>query len=322
MQPPTATPLPPPPIPGAKAASPAPAPAPARKAPAAPPPPPPAPDEDDATEDGPTLSPAPQLPPKRPNRGRLPDEGHLALLRGFMRYIQRPGTSVRTIWESERITDDEDSPYIRDVISLDVFAKYAANQHWRERRDEHWREVRQRVEDHVKAEHVRREIAEVEVLMGVQNALMPHITGTAPTGQAKPKSLEGAVEAFIKLDRRISEKRQYAVEEVSRGASGDGQSVTVAADAHEQAQIEGETLAGRAPAVLADTDGFDDLEILAMAEAAAKHRMEASDARFRAARKGDNAVIDGEGEDLDDPGMTPEDDDPPEADDDDIGDEP
>ena len=156
-----------------------------------------------------------------------------ATFRGFLRYIQRHGASLRDIWDSERIDEDELAPYIKDVLSWSAFTKAAAAGQWRLRRDEHWREVSAKVLAHVQTEAVQAEISEIAALESMRGLVLERIVGNAASGimPAIPKSLEGAVGAFIQLDKRISQKREIVTEDTaSAAANGGGRPGTTAGD--------------------------------------------------------------------------------------------
>ena len=239
---------------------------PARKARKPPPPPPPAPSRTAIT--------ATEARKQKKDANR-----QKALFRGFVRYLERPAASVRAIWDTERISDDDDAPLIRDCVTHQWFSEYAGRLRWKKRREEHWNEVRSRVQDHLMTQHVQRELSEIGVLEGLKDSVLPHIMGGEdgdgePIKQARPKSLEGAVDAFIKLDRRIGQKRGHVIEETGRASKG---------DLHYVGQGDNPALADErgGPAVLADTGGYSDDEIAAMAEALAEKRVEVQNAKFR-----------------------------------------
>ena len=149
--------------------------------------------------------------PKPPGTKRKPTQRELRLkaqFRGFTRYIQRAGCRIRDVWESERITDDDDAPLICDVVPINTFQGWARDGQWRRRRDEHWEEVRKRVMAHAQTEAVQAEIAEIGQLEALKTTAMP-------------KSLEGAVGAFVQLDKRVSAKRDLVLDQTIRAASTD-----------------------------------------------------------------------------------------------------
>lgn len=179
---------------------------------------------------------ADKKPPKARKRKKKPlvagksalptanEQKNRATFRGFLRYIQRPGVSVRQIWEDERIGDSETSPYIRDVISWSAFQRTSVNAKWRLRREEHWREVKRKVMDHAQTEAVQAEIQEIGALESVRGLVLDRIVGNADAGimPAIPKSLEGAVGAFVQLDKRISQKRDLVIDQTASAAAGKG----------------------------------------------------------------------------------------------------
>ena len=164
--------------------------------------------------------------PKPPGTKRKPTQRELRLkaqFRGFTRYIQRAGCRIRDVWESERITDDDDAPLICDVVPINTFQGWARDGQWRRRRDEHWEEVRKRVMAHAQTEAVQAEIAEIGQLEALKTTVITRIMGDAAAGipAAMPKSLEGAVGAFVQLDKRVSAKRDLVLDQTIRAASTD-----------------------------------------------------------------------------------------------------
>lgn len=186
-----------------------------------------------------------------------------ATFHGFMRYVQRPGASIRQVWETERLEDTDTAPYIRDVISWSAFQKASINGRWRLRREDHWRAVKKRVLDHAQTEAVKAEIAEIGTLEGVRSHVLDRILGNAAAGiaPALPKSLEGAVGAFVQLDKLISKKRADVVDSTAEAAS-------------KQQAATAPTLPGEAvPLALGDGDNpLTDEEIQAMSRTLAQRR--------------------------------------------------
>lgn len=254
-------------------------------------------------------SPPPPPPSKRKRRKKRPEPTPeelerienkqniaAALYQGFLLYMREPAMSIRAVWETGRLDDkDDDSPPLRECVSLPHFLGTASKNNWRERRDQHWREVRSRVEAHLMTQHVRRELEEVAVLEALKSAVLPHIMGgelTLADGsvveirQAKPKSLEGAVDAFVKLDKRIGDKRQHVINEAGRASAGD-----LHDSPHDGVVGHVEDERG-GPAVLMDTDGYEDDEIEAMAEALAARRVVKQNAHLRESAKVDGVDTD------------------------------
>ena len=185
-----------------------------------------------------------------------------AVFRGFLRYVERHGVALREVWDSERIEDDDTAPYIRDAIGWSAFQKAATNGKWRIRREEHWREVKRKVLEHAQTEAVQAEIAEIGQLEAVRALVLDRITGNAAAGIAPtmPKSLEGAVGAFVQLDKRIASKRDTVVEQTAAAAS--------ATAARPGAALPG----GAMPAITVDDNPLTDEEIIEMSRALAAHR--------------------------------------------------
>jgi hypothetical protein len=186
-----------------------------------------------------------------------------AVFRGFLRYVERHGVALREVWDGERIEDDDTAPYIRDAISWSAFQKAATNGQWRIRREEHWREVKRKVLDHAQTEAVQAEIAEIGQLEAVRALVLDRITGNAAAGIAPtmPKSLEGAVGAFVQLDKRIASKRDTVVEQTAAAAAS-------AVTTRTGAALPG----GAMPAITVDDNPLTDEEIAEMSRALAAHR--------------------------------------------------
>jgi hypothetical protein len=184
-----------------------------------------------------------------------------------LRYVQRPGSSVREIWEVERVDDDDEaSPYIKDLVSFAAFQKSATTGQWRHRRDDHWREVKARVLTHIQSEAVKSEIVEIEQLEALKQVTLQHIVGDATAGiaAATPKSLEGAVGAFVSLDKRVSQKREVVAAETAAAAT------TVSLTAGESG--EASTLALKPGLQLSSDKELSEDEIVALAKALAAAR--------------------------------------------------
>ena len=149
------------------------------------------------------------------------EKSEKALFRGFIRYINRPGSSIKEIWETENLSDDLESPLIRECISLQKFRGSAKDQKWRQRRLEHWREVKAKVLEYAQTEAVQAEIAEMEQLEALKNPILDAIQGNASKDikAVQPKCLEGAVTAFVNLDKRISAKRLVVTKGVGDAAA-------------------------------------------------------------------------------------------------------
>ena len=191
------------------------------------------------------------------------EQTNRATFRGFMRYIQRPGASIRQVWEDERIDDSDTAPFIRDVISWSAFQKSSINGKWRIRREEHWRAVKRKVLDHAQTEAVKSEIAEIGALEAVRGLVLDRITGNAAAGitPALPKSLEGAVGAFVQLDKRISQKRDIVVEQTADAATK-----------HNQSGAHGALTERGVPLITVGDNPLTDEEIERMSRALATHR--------------------------------------------------
>lgn len=187
---------------------------------------------------------APPKPTKNElHKATIAEKQRKATFRGFLRYIQRHGASIREIWETERIEDSDTSPMIRDALTWSGFLAASSKGQWRLRRDEHWREVSAKVLAHVQTEAVQAEIQEIQALESMRGLVLERITGNAVTGilPAMPKSLEGAVGAFVQLDKRISQKRGTVTDSTAT-ASVAGGSITAASGGKHAALTDGSPL--------------------------------------------------------------------------------
>jgi hypothetical protein len=131
-----------------------------------------------------------------------------ARVHGFRRYVQRPGSTVRAIWESERCTADEASPYIREVYSEDRFGRVVSKLRWVERRRKGYARVESAVAEAMKAKVVMGELGRRGDLERARDALLHGVLGQGGNPKARPRSAEGVVAALVRLDARISTKRR------------------------------------------------------------------------------------------------------------------
>tara|TARA_Y100000034_G_scaffold106088_1_gene134529 strand:- start:104 stop:787 length:684 start_codon:yes stop_codon:yes gene_type:complete len=185
----------------------------------------------------------------------------IAIFRAFHVYMRNPGLSVRQVWESGIMSEEENSIPIRDCCGLDYLIKVAQKDKWRSRRQEFWQDIRAKVMEHAQNEMVQREIVEMTDLEAARGTAMAHITGTGEHEAVKPKSLEGAIGALVQLDKRIGDKRKR-----------------IAADASEAAGRMDATTEGRAVgAIPVIEDGYNDDEIEAMARTIAITRARTKD---------------------------------------------
>lgn len=203
---------------------------------------------------------AKRKPPPRPP-GKTTEAQTKAVFRGFLRYVQRPGSSVREVWDTEKIDDGDDdtTPMIKDVMSLTAFQKAATQGQWKQRRDDHWVEVKHKVLTHIQSQAVRSEIAEIEQLEALKQVALRHIVGDKLGGidAATPKSLEGAIGAFVQLDKRVSSKREVVAEQTAASA-GSADKPTI--------------VAGRNGRVALNDNDWKEAEVQAMARALATNR--------------------------------------------------
>jgi len=139
-----------------------------------------------------------------------------AMFHAFLRFIERPGTSVRAIWQEERCSVDGESPLLRDVVPYETMLKVARRDKWRDRRVSHWEEIRTRVLAHAQSEAVQAEIHELDELARVRKKLNDLIhSDDAPPA----KSLEATINALLKLDKQVSDKRAGVMEGTASAAA-------------------------------------------------------------------------------------------------------
>ena len=114
---------------------------------------------------------------------------------------------------------------------------------------------------HAQSEAVQAEIAEIGQLEGLKDVVLTRIMGDATAGipPAMPKSLEGAVGAFVQLDKRVSAKRDLVLDQTIRAASTD------------RPEVADNT---RGPMALGDGEVLQSDEIEAMARALAAARVD------------------------------------------------
>ncbi len=181
-----------------------------------------------------------------------------ALAHGFRRFVERPGCTVRSIWESESCADDDAAPFIREVYSEDRFGRMVSKLRWVERRKNHFARIERAVIAGMATRAVQEELGQIEDLERARKKMLDHVFGTGGEAKMKPKSAEGAATAVARLDTRIAAKRgavSAAVAVVARVAAG---------------SPPGASPAGAA--VIAELDragGFTDDEIETMAKALA-----------------------------------------------------
>lgn len=222
--------------------------------PALPPPPPPAP-------------PAPDAPPADAERLHgtntwvkwdKPAQAQAAIIAAIGIYMNTPGISVRRIWEAYLLDEsDPESPAIRDMIGMSTLQRAAALGKWKRRREKLWQDAGVRVMEAFQSQIVQRTVHELGRLEEASDVIFQKLVGPdAP----KVKSFEGALGAFLAVDKRMSEKRNE-VAQVATAAAMNAQASLVDGE-------EGPIVPDFAnPPVL--EDGLSDAQILNMAKAAA-----------------------------------------------------
>lgn len=184
--------------------------------------------------------------------------------KAMMIYMDTPGLSLRELWRTRRMGDDDTAPYFRECISWYTLERLSINGRWAKRRDEHWRAVEKRVLTALQTSAVERELDELKAMEGVESVLMQHIHGVTDehgnvqVAAVKPKTLEGAVGALVKLGQYRDKKRERVQEDIASRAvmqDDDGESATVTVN--------------NAPEIV---DAMNEDEIEAMAIALARKR--------------------------------------------------
>ena len=150
-----------------------------------------------------------------------------AIFRTMLRYIESPGRSLRQVWGTEHLTDDEESPMISECVSWFVIDKASARGKWPSKRETHWLEIERRVLATLRTKAVDREVDELAKMEAVDAVLHNHIHGvTDEHGETiikavSPKTLEGAVGALVKLGQYRDKKRERVLSAMAGAASVD-----------------------------------------------------------------------------------------------------
>jgi hypothetical protein len=99
------------------------------------------------------------------------------------------------------------------IISFKTLQNIATSQGWADRRQNHLRALQDAIEARVRSAAVATELAEIQTLRTLVDGAVAKAATTAP------KSLEGLLQAIVRLDVRIAEKRaerRAAKEELAR----------------------------------------------------------------------------------------------------------
>lgn len=152
-----------------------------------------------------------------------------AIFRAMMIYIRTKGASLRDVWETGRIYDgDPDSPLIKDFISFDGLRQQAHKAKWVDQRTEFWKGVHTEVLATARTEVIQDQLNELGNLHGVRALAMANIEGVYEvdplTGERKlilapikPKSLEGLINAFVRLDNHLNKRRDAVLTQTVQG---------------------------------------------------------------------------------------------------------
>ena len=157
-----------------------------------------------------------------------------AVYHALMIYIATPGLSIRELWQTRRIGNDDESPFIRDHVAYSTLEAASKKGKWYTRREEHWGQVEARVINRLQDAAVQKQINELLQVEAVEGILLNHIHGvTDPLTKkvviyaAKPKSLEGAVGALVNLAKYKDAKRSRVQADLAAGARPDRPGGTV-----------------------------------------------------------------------------------------------
>lgn len=185
-----------------------------------------------------------------------------AIAAGFVLYLERHGASIQAIWESGSISNDENAPLIKDCISLQQFNKSANAMRWVERRRQHWEEVGRRVQAQLLDSSTHKTLGSITQLEQTGVVLMQHIVGDSAAGipPVKPRSLEGAVRAFVDVTKLQEELRGGVIQQAADAAK---------ANSAQQFRDEMTPGLGQSAQLIADDDGISEEQVIAMARAAA-----------------------------------------------------
>jgi hypothetical protein len=178
----------------------------------------------------------------------------------FIEYMRHPDRKIEDVWENTLLDrSDPDSPKLREVIALATLRNAAGAQDWIGRRKEYWSDIRAKVLDAAKDEIVQRELGEIAVMERMKITTEGHIFGDESRDimPLKPETFEGAVGAYVKLDKRIGEKRTSTAVHIAKAVEG------------------GATVPTGAPGAMAIPvieDGLDETDIAEMSRAIAAKR--------------------------------------------------
>lgn len=146
------------------------------------------------------------------------------LFHAMLIYIQTPGLSVREMWRTRRIGETEEAPLFSEVIAYKTLEEAATRGKWRERREQHWVEIEERVINALQDKTVQAEVRELTKLQTIESTLLNYIEGvTDESGRrvvdaVKPRSLEGAVSAFLAISKYRDAKRDSVTQRMAESS--------------------------------------------------------------------------------------------------------
>jgi hypothetical protein len=186
-----------------------------------------------------------ELPAAPADRGVL-------YLRVMQAYMARRDIPLRDIWHNGHVDPhDTTTPLIRDVIPYTTLLGHSTRHGWSERREQMWEEIERRALAQLQTDLTAARVRELQFLNAAATVVQQHVFGVPDPANpgsmivnpAKPRSLEGLINAMVRLDGHIEEKRVGAATAMieARTSGGDLAEVVVPPvydDALDEAEIE------------------------------------------------------------------------------------
>lgn len=157
----------------------------------------------------------------------------LVILRAMHAYMARRDVALRTVWENERVdAADPLSPLIQDSIPYSTLLAHANAARWGKRRELIWAQIETEALRQLQTDLTQARVRELQMLQAaaevVRNSIFgvpdPSNPGAMLVAPAKPRSLEGMVNALVRLDAHIQGKREgiadVMIEAADRLAAG------------------------------------------------------------------------------------------------------
>lgn len=167
----------------------------------------------------------------------LPDSGaelpsrvrsQAAAFRAHQIYMANIDMSLDYIIENYRFDpDDDNSPMLKEIVSITTLRNIAAKMGWAERRKQLWERVEANVMDALESDLTRLRLQEINQLKDIYDHTLARIKGVEDPNDktkmlidpVKPRSLEGLINAFIRLDARMDEKRDRIQKDIVGSAT-------------------------------------------------------------------------------------------------------